>query len=523
MDAEPVAAVADDAVVVEVEPPNPIHDVLVACGITKAAHRATLIEFEGLDSIAAFTSMGGDGDITEMAKRMASRPSVAAGRVILGTMQIKKLQALVYWVKDYDRRGMQAAPELWTVVEMNKAMERKESEYSYGKIDVDIIDPGKCQTDFGWDNWQIAFVNKLNATMGAAKVPVDYIVRPEWDSDDELFLEDDELRRYQMPLTGKNFKRDNKLVYQMLKSACIKSDAWTWIQSYDRASDGRKAWLALVAHYDGTGELNKRVERAKEELARLHYKDEKIFPFKKYVTKLKENFFVLEKDKHEELTGKQQVDILLRGIRSTDAGITSAKINVYQSFRSDFNKAAEFLSGLIANMHASVQLDYANRQQSGNKRRYVSALGANDQRRGRGRARQGGGRSGQRTGRGGGQGRGGRGRSNERCTYANNVDITDPHRNFTSDEWERLGSMRSYVLQLREGGRGGRGRGDRNQNDVNANRTTSSVATNNYNNGNSNDSSNGNNISANNSVVSEITERGSQNGRSFGRGAYNNT
>ncbi|KAI2494993.1 hypothetical protein MHU86_19512 [Fragilaria crotonensis] len=140
---------------------------------------------------------------------------------------------------------------------MNKVMERKESEYNYGKIDVDIIDPGKCQTDFGWDNWQIAFVNKLNATMGAAKLPVDYIVCPEWDSDDELFLEDDKMRRYQMPLTGKNFKRDNKLVYQMLKSACIKSDAWTWIQSFDRTSDGRKAWLALVAHYNGTGELKK--------------------------------------------------------------------------------------------------------------------------------------------------------------------------------------------------------------------------------------------------------------------------
>ena len=117
MDAEPVAAVVDDAVVVEVEPPNPIHDELVTCGVTNAAHHTTLIEIEGLDSIAAFTCMGGDGDITEMAKRMALRPSVTAGRVVLGTMQIKKLQALVYWVKDYDRRGMQAAPELWTVDE----------------------------------------------------------------------------------------------------------------------------------------------------------------------------------------------------------------------------------------------------------------------------------------------------------------------------------------------------------------------------------------------------------------------
>ena len=56
-----------------------------------------------------------------MAKRMASRPNEAAGRVILGTMHIKRLQALVYWVKDYDKRGMQAAPEKWTAEEMNTA------------------------------------------------------------------------------------------------------------------------------------------------------------------------------------------------------------------------------------------------------------------------------------------------------------------------------------------------------------------------------------------------------------------
>jgi hypothetical protein len=88
-------------------------------------------------------------------------------------------------------------------------------------------------------------------------------------------VDDDEMRRFHMPLTGGNFKHDNTLVYQMLKSACIKSNALAWIQSFDRTADGTKAWLALVAHYAGTGELNKRVKRAKKEIARLHYKDKK--------------------------------------------------------------------------------------------------------------------------------------------------------------------------------------------------------------------------------------------------------
>ncbi len=141
----------------------------------------------------------------------------------------------------------------------------------------------------------------------------------------------------------------------------------------------------------------------------MHYKDKKVFPFKKFATKLKENFHVLSKDKNKELTDKQMVNKLLQGICLTDRSIASAKVNVYQNYRANFDRAVEFLSGLILSIHAAAQLDYANRH-SGNKRRYVSAMGSNDQRGGCGRARQGSGRIGQRTGCSVGRGRDGRGR-----------------------------------------------------------------------------------------------------------------
>jgi hypothetical protein len=83
--------------------------------------------------------------------------------------------------------------------------------------------------------------------------------------------------------------------------------------------------------------------------------------------------------------------------------------------------------------------------------------------------------------------------------------------------------MRSYVLQLREGGRGGRGRGDGSSNSHGTtNRTTSSVTTGNTNTSDNNNSNSNNVTPTDQSVVSDITDRGSQNGRSFGRGAYNN-
>jgi hypothetical protein len=163
----------------------------------------------------------------------------------------------------------------------------------------------------------------------------------------------------------------------MLKAACVKTDAWTWIQDHDKSANGRQAWLSLVQHYDGTGELNKRVERAKEEMNHLHYKDEKSYPFERYITKLKENFFILAKDPDEALlTGKQKVEKMMNGLRSTDTNIVSARTVIFHQYQDDFDGATTFLSGLIANIHSAAQLDYGNRFLG--KKRYVSATDSRD-------------------------------------------------------------------------------------------------------------------------------------------------
>jgi hypothetical protein len=60
--------------------------------------------------------------------------------------------------------------------------------------------------------------------------------------------------------------------------------------------------------------MTARVERAKEEITRLQCKDEKVYPFERYVTKLKENCFILSKDKDENLAERQRVYILTIGI-----------------------------------------------------------------------------------------------------------------------------------------------------------------------------------------------------------------
>ena len=102
--------------------------------------------------------------------------------------------------------------------------------------------------------------------MGDAKVPLVYVICNDIVGDYE-YKDEEEVRMYQVPLTGENFKRDNKLVYAMLKSACVRTDAWTWIQDHDKSANGSRAWMSLIGHYNGTGDLNKRLERSEEEIS----------------------------------------------------------------------------------------------------------------------------------------------------------------------------------------------------------------------------------------------------------------
>jgi hypothetical protein len=153
------------------------------------------------------------------------------------------------------------------------------------------------------------------------------------------------------------------------------------------------------------------------------------------------------------------------------------------------------MSAYISSKHAEAQHTYANRQAAGGQRWNISATGFDVDRGGRGR----GGRSGQRIGRFTGCGRtNGRARA-----YIKNIDVTDPHRNFTAAEWEKLGTMRDVVLQMREsGGRCSRGGNDIRSLTKSTAQHTASVVSVNGNTVNENATTN------NNSVVSEITERG---------------
>ena len=77
------------------DPISDLHMVLTTCCVRVEEMRTLIINNESLTSIADFGFLdGGDDDVTAMSSRMARRVA-NNGSVILGGIQIKKIQALV--------------------------------------------------------------------------------------------------------------------------------------------------------------------------------------------------------------------------------------------------------------------------------------------------------------------------------------------------------------------------------------------------------------------------------------------
>jgi len=98
-----------------------VHAVLQVCGIGNAAQRNLLIQNEGFQTLADIAVMEEDADVAEMAKRSASR-AAQDGRVILGTVVIKRLQGLVWWLHDRIKHQQPLDAAAFTPAIMAEAM-----------------------------------------------------------------------------------------------------------------------------------------------------------------------------------------------------------------------------------------------------------------------------------------------------------------------------------------------------------------------------------------------------------------
>ena len=117
-----------------------IRMVLTTYGVSVDATRTFIINNESLKSIAEFGFLdGGNDDVTAMLLRMA-RHAANNGRMILGGIQIKKIKALVWWVRDLWKLIQPVDAALWTAAATTNAVIAKRIEKDQPKAEMKAAD-----------------------------------------------------------------------------------------------------------------------------------------------------------------------------------------------------------------------------------------------------------------------------------------------------------------------------------------------------------------------------------------------
>jgi hypothetical protein len=169
---------------------------------------------------------------------------------------------------------------------MNEAADMKGLKRNMAEKEPSVRDLGKFNPD-DYDTFEDTFLNLLAQSYGVIREPLHYVVRP--DVVLEAFAMTEEEHMYQFLLTGNSFQLDNQAVYRKLKASLIDSPGWAWIKPHNQAENGRAAYMAWSAHYNGARELSRRMAIAKSRLDQLHYKNKWSMSFEK-CTKIMTNY-----------------------------------------------------------------------------------------------------------------------------------------------------------------------------------------------------------------------------------------
>jgi hypothetical protein len=415
-----------------------VDQALIVCQATEQ-ERDVLINIERLDSLNDYAELT-NRDVTELASKLERRRA-ADGRVSLPAKVLKNIQALCFWAREKVRKGENPNEEAFTQADLTATKEamriREEGLNEAPSIKPDKFDPDR------WTSWSKQFVTYLSHVTGQQFAPIDYVLREEPPKTPLEEMTERDRALYTYPLHGRHFSLDNMTAYRLLSDLVNGTSGYTWISEFDRAQNGRAAWFALVEHYEGGGQREKRMSAAVATIKALHYRNESVFPFEDFSRRLIQAYRDLE-GTDEEMTEFNKVKTLLEKVQINMPRAEVAKAHVRQHFRQDVHGAIEYLGTEFADMFADA-ISFKRGRTRG-----VAAVERPTQR--------------PRT-----DGTNEPNRTPDGITTFYGVDVTDVARTFTSQEMATLGPRgQAYIFQERErlglarsgrGGRGTRGRG----------------------------------------------------------------
>jgi hypothetical protein len=187
-----------------------------------------------------------------------------------------------------------------TSVRRLRELKIKEGSRDQGPPTLPKIDPKN------WPKTIDAIQDHFSTCLGETKAPLAYVIRDEAtvpvEADDPqgnyATLEEEMIRR--MPHTDAagdglpTYQHDRTKVWQALSDMTRDEKCWTYVKPFQRARDGRSAFLALHTHYLGANHANNMASEAESSLAKaMYHKEKQRYNFKSCISALNEQFQIL--------------------------------------------------------------------------------------------------------------------------------------------------------------------------------------------------------------------------------------
>lgn len=282
-----------------------------------------------------------DKDVEQLLKIVRAGPPA----VVVPFISQKRLNIFCYWATKRDRLNESIMPALFNQAAIDEygammALSAKDEE-------VVVKAPGEYKKDTKWKAFKEGALAYFNGVKGNHNIPLAYVIRAEEFPDANINYQTEHHRIISItPLAGAAYEEDTGKVFDLLKSWTINGPAWTWMRAYNASRDGRQAWLALVAHFEGDAQRDRVKDAAYAAIAAArYYGDKKKFTFETYVSIHQDAYADLEQY-GEIISEEKRVRDLLANIKDNSPIANAAKgtILATPNLRNNFSNAVAHLS-----------------------------------------------------------------------------------------------------------------------------------------------------------------------------------
>jgi hypothetical protein len=213
-----------------VDPAGLVRDVLEIAGLANTGaninNRQTskFANANGITDVEDFAILD-----TAQVKEMIKQYQKVTGSLAAGIRVQNNLQGLIWHARDMKRRGKaidinNLDEDTLEAARDDYQMYLKDLEASNKITAIDKFDPKKDFSD-----WDDSVSETFSRIMGSQETGVYYVIQPNLPVG-YVPQNSKEILRYDLPLTGRKYDKDNSLVFGMLAAATLGTQGWTHVK-----------------------------------------------------------------------------------------------------------------------------------------------------------------------------------------------------------------------------------------------------------------------------------------------------